>query len=366
MKRYIFLYKEYQQIKSLFNYDLHIKIYAKVETGIAHLTQDEAKKIIDSGFYLYEDTQNRLCYAPPIVAGNGNPAPIHASNVLDITRLHGIGLNGKYVKIGIIDTGCNDNHVSTMPSIIRVDFTGLGISHDAYNHGSRLCYMNGYTNGYTASTTPGPQDLKGTCYAAQIYSLKAFEAGSAGVIAALNYAVTNGIHLVGIALDVGGGCDAAVTAAINAGVIVVASSGNVTNGVLAHPANVPGIIVVNAIGYNNPTVHLGSHITSNGSVGVTNVMYNFGHLGNIGGTSQSGSGNTLPMLGLYKAQGVLGPLDITVQVGNLKNQDRARNLLYNKCLPIDGYNYNVATNLKSGKMLNYETGAGFPDKLIKT
>lgn len=174
------------------------------------------------------------------------------------------------------------------------------------------------------------------------------------------------IHIVGIVLDIIGDCDFAIVAAINVGVIVVASSGNITNGLLAHPANVPGVIVINAVGYNNPTVHLGSHLTNDSSVGVTICNYNYGHLGNIGGTSQAGSGNTLPLLALYKEMGILGKLDLTQPQGEITNQQRAINLLRNKSLPIDGYIYNVPTKLKSGKMLNYETGAGFLDKLIKT
>lgn len=64
--------------------------------------------------------------------------------------------------------------------------------------------------------------------------------------------------------------------------------------------------------------------------------------------------------------GILGKLDLTQPQGEITNQQRAINLLRNKSLPIDGYIYNVPTKLKSGKMLNYETGAGFLDKLIKT
>lgn len=336
MKRYISTYQDYFKIRELLKGFVQCKTYEAVDSVIFYLTKEQADIIIAANIYLYEDTPNTLL-ADPTTIGNGGTA-LYAYLGLDVAQA--ANLKGNGIGVAIIDSGCNDAHAASVLNLTRLDFTGLGINGDDYVHGSRACAMLGAINGI--------------CPEANIYSLRTIEGGSGAVISALNWCVTNkvanNIRIANISLDAGAGCDAAVNAAISAGIIVICAAGNVINTSLAHPANVTGVIVAAKNSTVNAHLHDGSWITNSGLPEVTCLFYQNGSVSNTYGSSQT-------------AFHLTGIAAVLCQQMSSLNHEKYKRLLQRRSFQLSSYTYTYdSTTL--GVKLNQETGAGFLGKLF--
>lgn len=342
MKKYIIEYDKYDDVLLLLGHEVPHSNLEHVKTVIVDLTEQEYEALVGAGINIVENQMGKeLLYAPSVIDPYSFTLPSPIQTYLNLTASHNIGFDGTGVKVGIIDSGCRDLHAATVNIITREDFTGFGANVDLYNHGSKGCMIVGQANNFNA---PGVAK-GGIAPGCEIYSLKAFDGGQVSVIAAINYAIANGLDIINISLDMGFGLTTAINAALTAGIIVVCASGNNTGALMAHPANVPGVIAVNQVEYSDATIQ-GSHLTYNDEVGITHAAYNNGSYQVIlGGTSYSAF-ITTGMLAIYK------------QKFPSLNTEKAINLLRKKALEMDGYTYTIDSTTKN-KKLNYETGGGF-------
>lgn len=352
MKKYIIQYEDYDDILSILGHDIPHSNLDNVTTVIVDLYDDEYEALTATGMNILEDavgTEEDWLFTPGALSNSQNP-PTTVLTYYNLTNAHAAGFDGSGVKIGIIDTGQHDNHHAAAPAVIRHDFTlgQSGTSIEVTPHGGRACMIIGQTNQFTGTSTPGASALFGFAYGAEIHSMRVEEdSGSfyaSSIIAALNYAVANGFHIVNMSFQITNGAfDNALQACLDAGIIVVCASGNSTLANMAYPARYPGVISVN--GWNNsvsPKV-FGSYLNTPNPVTVTN--YHQGCATFAGGTSQAAFMLT-GLLGLYKQK--YPSLDTP----------KAINLLRKKALQMDGFTYDIET-ITQGILIDDQTGAGF-------
>lgn len=346
MKKYIIEYDLYDDLLALLGHGVpHTNVGGgNVSTVIVDLYDEEYEALIGAGIQIIPNTVSKLLYTAPTMPLRGLPdtySPIN--DFLNITNSHIAGFDGTGVKVAVLDTGANDSAVTVTPSLIRMDFTGTGVQDD-FNHGGKGCNIIGQVN--SAFTPYSPISYGGTAKGCQVYSLKVYPGGASEMIAAVSWCISNNIDVINISMDVGGGMTSAINSALAAGIIVVCASGNSPSSWIAHPANIPGVLCINGVTGDDPSIPFGSHMTFDGSVGVTGIMYDVGAAQTyLGGTSQSAF-IISALMAVYK------------QKFPSLNCAKAINLLRRKALKMDGYIYSTSSSTIQTK-LNYETGAGF-------
>lgn len=342
MKKYIIEYELYDDILGLLGYEIPHSNLENVSTIIVDLTEEEYEALVGADIKIIENSNNiKLLYAPSNIAHIGEPPSIN--DYFNVDSAHTAGFDGTGVKVAILDSGCNDLHAATVPTLIRQDYTGLGANGDTQVHGSRGCLIIGQMLDFY---TPYPSKEYGIAHGCQLYSMRVHGAGGiAAIINAIDWCIGNDIDIINISLEV---LDATLTTAINAAlaanIIVVCASGNILANNVAHPANIPGVIAVNAVEYNNAGTAFGSYLTVNGDTQITITTYNGGHYQTFtGGTSQA-------------AFQISGLLAIYKQKYPTLNTQKAIRLLQKRALKMDNYTYNITG---TNTTLNYQTGAGF-------
>lgn len=343
MKKYIIEYNLYDDILELLGHDIPHSNLINVKSVIVDLYDDEYEALVGAGIKIFENSYGTLCSIPATFSIYTSLTPdSDYLKYINGTNSHFAGFNGYGVNVGIIDTGCSDDFASTIPTLTRIDFTGLGTQSDNYGHGSRVAMVTGQTLDYT---THLPVDA-GIANGCNLFSLRAFDGGVASIITAVDWSIANNIHIINNSYNVGSGLETAMNAAMNAGIIVVCASGNSINGLVAHPADIPGVIAVNGVDAISGQV-FGSYTPSySGSNVVTITNYNAGcYQTVIGGTSQA-SAITTALLAIYK------------QKYPMLNCSKALHLLRRKALKMTGYTYSV-TSTTTNTLLNNITGAGF-------
>ncbi len=352
MRRYILEYDHLDEAEALLGKEIPYIHLENVTTIIVELYEDEYKAIKEAGYSIKEDVpvMNALLAVPPYLMPNSQNPPTTLFNYYNLTAAHAAGFRGTGVKVGIIDTGCHDNHHAACPAVTRHDFTieQSGADLEPQPHGGRACIIIGQTNLFTGTPTPGAPALYGMAYECDLHSFRVQENSTAifasTVIASINYCIANNFDIINLSLSMGGGLDTSVNAAMAAGIIVVCASGNNAFTQVAHPANIPGVLAIN--GYLNGAP-AGSYLTSDGHVQVTLVNYLQGHTSTAGGTSQAAF-MASAQLAIYK------------QKYPSLNTEKAVHLLKRKALPMDGFTYNIPSHTETKDVLeNYQTGAGF-------
>lgn len=348
MEKYIIEYTDYNEILGLLGHEITHSKLENVSTIIVDLTEEEYEALIGAGIKIFKNLPGKLLFTPQNVPFRGYPgltAPdqgVPVNDFLNLRNAHLAGFNGAGTKVAILDTGANISTLQAVPTLIRQDYTGLGPD-DLYNHGGKACNIIGQVFSLfnlSISVTYG------MAYGCQLYSMNVLDGGTAAVIAAIDYCISHGIDVINISLEMGSGLDTAITAAIDAGIIVVCASGNSTGSPVAHPANVPGVIAVNGVAYDNASVIFGSYITTDGHVQVTTTFYDGGHAESfVGGTSQA-------------AFMISGLMAIYKQKYPSLDTPKAINLLRKKSLEMTGYTYSISSSTKD-KLLDYQTGGGF-------
>lgn len=341
MEKYIIEYDTYEDILALLGHGVPHTNLANVTTVIVDLTTEEYEALVGAGINIIENQPCGLLYAPSNIPSTSTPPPINT--YLNVTNAHLAGFDGTGVNIALLDSGCNDVHAATVPTLVRQDYTGLGADGDAFIHGSRGCLIVGQKLNFF---TPFAQVDTGIVHGCQLYCMRVIEGGGASVISAISWCIANNIHIINMSIFLLQDVTTAVNAAIAAGIIVICASGNSTGTNMTHPANIPGVIAVNGVQFNNAGVAFGSYVTDDAHTQVTVTNYNGGSFQTfVGGTSQA-------------CFMVTGLVAIYKQKYPTLNTQKAIHLLRRKALPMDGYTYSVSSTSKN-VLLNYETGAGF-------
>lgn len=174
----------------------------------------------------------------------------------------GSGLTGAGVKVGIIDSGIDPSHAD-LTVVGGYDFTTQSGLSSAWADNVASCSGHGTHVAGTVAARQNDAGLIGVAPGAQLYALKVFEhivlptnpAGScaswaSNQIAALNWAVANGLKVVNLSIASGTALTAyqdAVNQAAAAGVVVVAAAGNNSGGPITYPAAYDNVMAVGAV-----------------------------------------------------------------------------------------------------------------------
>jgi serine protease AprX len=217
--------------------------------------------------------------------GGGKPADAEGATLQAILGLPAGGLTGKGVGVAVVDSGVD--HSGDFSNVSEYDFTESGAGGDAYGHGTHLAGL------IASKGTQSQGAYAGLAPKARLISLKVLDAQGQGltsaVIDALEFATVNksalGIDIINLSLGhpiyEPAGTDPlvqAVEAAVRAGIVVVASAGNVGRnpatgdpgyaGILS-PGNAPSAITVGAVDARSTTTRTDDAIPSYSSRGPT-------------------------------------------------------------------------------------------------
>ncbi|MBA2291727.1 MAG: S8 family serine peptidase [Gemmatimonadales bacterium] len=172
----------------------------------------------------------------------------------------GAGNTGVGTRVGIIDSGIDNNH----PDLSiggGFDFVSGSSSPTAWNDNIAACNGHGtHVAGITAAMQNN-QYVVGVAPGATVFALKVFEvvsgscsSWSSNQIAAINWAITNRLDVVNLSLASSTGLTAyqnAIDAATAAGVVVVAATGNNGATTITFPARYNNVIAVAALDAND-------------------------------------------------------------------------------------------------------------------
>ncbi len=226
--------------------------------------------IIDGGVYALPDGLSapdavQLVSAAGVAAYAELDQVRHASAVNDPLRsyqwsLDKVGADAAWLKstgvgaiVAVIDTGVA---VSTVDGV-----TSLLAGWDYVNNDASPTDDNGHGT-HVANTigekTNNGVGCAGLAYGASILPIKALDASGSGftsnVILGVDYAVQHGADVINMSLGASTSSTSeasAMLAATNAGVFVVAASGNATGSTVDYPAAYPGVVSVGATGFSN-------------------------------------------------------------------------------------------------------------------
>jgi serine protease len=156
------------------------------------------------------------------------------------------GTRGGGVRVAVLDTGVDLAHPDLPVPVLTQSFIAGQAVDDLHSHGT-------HTSG-TVLAIDNTIGVVGVAPSAQLMIGKVLSNGGsgsdAGVLAGINWAVTNGAKVVSMSLGGGGSSQAGqdtMTAAVNAGVVVMASAGNANNDIPSYPASYTGCMSIAAV-----------------------------------------------------------------------------------------------------------------------
>jgi len=198
---------------------------------------------------------------PPYVGPLVNPPTQWDMYYIQMPNAWAITEGVPTVTIAIIDSGYDANNVDICQKVVgsAVFDTGNGTqdtnatAQDTDGHGSNV-------SGIAAGVTDNLTRFAGVGWMIDLLEVRVFPnetptnegpgASNLDVAAAINWAVANGADVISMSLGAQGACDTAeanaITAAFNAGRIVVVASGNDSKSSISSPANCPDTIAVGA------------------------------------------------------------------------------------------------------------------------
>ena len=191
-----------------------------------------------------------------------------------------LGIDGRGVRVALIDSGVADVPDLHNNVIARVDFTEERNGLDTYGHGTHMAGL------IAGDGTASAGQWVGSAPGADLISLKVASWNGAtdtsSVIAALRWVVTNkaryNIRVVNLSFGTNGRqsyrsdpLDRAVERAWEAGIVVVVSAGNLgpLAGSISKPGDDPRILTVGAFDDENSVLREDDHIPDFSSRGVT-------------------------------------------------------------------------------------------------
>ncbi len=156
------------------------------------------------------------------------------------------------IKVGIIDTGIASAHPDLAANIIKGGVNTINSRkswNDDNGHGSHVAGIVAALNNSLGVVGAAP--------AADLYAIKVLNASGSGylsdVIEGIQWATSRGLQVINLSLGTSENVQSfheAVTAAYNAGVVIVAAAGN-SGGAVIYPAAYPEVIAVSATDKNN-------------------------------------------------------------------------------------------------------------------
>jgi len=205
-------------------------------------------------------------------------APVHT--LLDVSvplinapQVWQAGFTGKGIKVGIVDTGIDPDHIDFAGRIAQMkDFTGEGAS-DNNGHGTHVAGIIG------GSGAASGGKYRGVAYECTYYTAKVLRGDGSGstsdVIAGIEWAVQQGVQVINLSLGSDGACDGtdassvACDAAVSKGVVMCIAAGNA--GPSASTVGSPGcaktVITIGATSKTDQTASFSSRgPTSDGRV----------------------------------------------------------------------------------------------------
>lgn len=176
------------------------------------------------------------------------------------------GLTGRGVKIGIIDSGCDNTHPQLRNVKQGMDLTTEngdpnGWTNDAISHGTHCAGIIGAT-GSGSSGGSNAAGIRGFAPEAEIHAFKVFPGGRfSSLIEALDLCIERGIDVVNLSLgsdEVSELVTRKILEAQSRGVACIVAAGN-SGGPVQFPGNLPNVLTVSAIGktgeYPEDTYH---------------------------------------------------------------------------------------------------------------
>ncbi len=161
------------------------------------------------------------------------------------------GLTGQGIRIGIIDSGCDNKHPALTHIRIGRDYTNPDAAGNPNQQSWTIDTMSHGTHCAGVIAGSGQNGIRGFAPAAEVHILKLFEGGAFdSLIRALKYAIDNQIHVINCSLGSDQSSELVqrwMEQARQAGVAVVVAAGN-SAGPVQFPASLPGVLSVSAIG----------------------------------------------------------------------------------------------------------------------
>jgi subtilisin len=222
-------------------YDAPIVTLAMNQAEIDKLSNDpNVESVEEDGF----------CYAlPSTLVFEGQPSPMAETVPVGVSQVKAPSAwgcsRGKGIKVAILDTGIDPAHPDLAANVKgAVSFVPGETFHDGNGHGTHCA-------GTVAAAENGA-GVVGVAPEASLYAVKTLANNGSGqwswLIAGINWAIQNKVHIISMSL--GGtapsAVEAACNAAFNAGILLIAASGN-NNGAIGAPGKYKNVIAVGAI-----------------------------------------------------------------------------------------------------------------------
>jgi hypothetical protein len=161
------------------------------------------------------------------------------------------GLTGQGIRIGIIDSGCDNKHPALTHIRTGRDYTKLDAAGNPDQQSWTVDTMSHGTHCAGVIAGNGQNGIRGFAPAAEVHILKLFEGGAFdSLIRALKYAIDNQIHVINCSLGSDQSSELVqswMEQARQSGVAVVVAAGN-SSGAVQFPASLPGVLTVSAVG----------------------------------------------------------------------------------------------------------------------
>jgi subtilisin family serine protease len=165
---------------------------------------------------------------------------------IDAEKVWPLGNTADPVKVGIIDTGISNKHPDLLPNI--KDGVNTINPYKSWNddngHGSHVAGIVAALNNDIGVVGVGPQ--------IDLYAIKVLNANGSGylsdVIEGIEWAISNKMDIINLSLGTSADSQTlhdAISAAKNAGIVIVAAAGN-NGGPVLYPAAYPEVIAVSA------------------------------------------------------------------------------------------------------------------------
>ena len=309
---------------SLFSLDNNSAGIMVVETlAETELIPPEHVEYIEPNYIveLFGDTKNSAAWLPNDPYYQDYQHPLQAINGLTPFR---VGLTGKGVKVGFVDSGINVAHEDlSAQNIAGTNFhsDGLPYNEDCYGHGT-------FSAGILATQTHNNVGLCGMAPDVQIMAYRAFSKKSTTmscVVNAIDQAIADGCQIINLSLGLSSESitlKAAITRAIDSGVIVIAAVGNDGTDTLQYPAAYTGVIGVGSVSLINDDFVVSDFSQRNNSVFVTapgEAIAGLGHTDvnsyhlDLTSASNSGTSYAAPVVSALAALALDYDEDITVE-----------------------------------------------------
>ncbi|ADU29422.1 peptidoglycan-binding protein [Evansella cellulosilytica] len=159
------------------------------------------------------------------------------------------GFTGKGVKVAIIDTGIDTTH-SDLDIAGCFSATNAPTCEDSDGHGTHVAGIIGARDNDVGVVGIAPE---ASIYAARVSNLEG-EIWSADIIAAVDWAISEGVDIINMSLgssEYSSILDHALTKANNEGILLVAAAGNDNKSPVNYPAALPHVIAVSATDKND-------------------------------------------------------------------------------------------------------------------